>query len=131
MNAIDTTILVIEDDALILENLEELLSENYKVIACSGGRVGLETAKKKLPDLVLCDITMAGVTGYNVLTELRSCPATANIPFIFLTALGAKDDIRVGMNLGADEYLIKPYTQKELLNTIAARLKTCAPKSLI
>ena len=125
MNPIDKTILVIEDDALILENLEELLSENYRVIACSGGRVGLETAKKELPDLVLCDITMAGVTGYNVLTELRLNPITANIPFIFLTALGTKDDIRVGRNLGADAYLVKPYTQKDLLNCIAAHLRSC------
>ncbi|HEY9602467.1 MAG TPA: response regulator [Allocoleopsis sp.] len=125
MKPIDKTILVIEDDALILENLEELLSENYRVIACSGGRVGLETAKKELPDLVLCDITMAGVTGYNILTELRLNPVTAKIPFIFLTALGTKDDIRVGKNLGADAYLVKPYTQKDLLNCIAAHLKTC------
>lgn len=125
MKPIDKTILVIEDDALILENLEELLSENYRVITCSGGRVGLETAKKELPDLVLCDITMAGVTGYNVLTELRLNPATANIPFIFLTALGTKDDMRVGKNLGADAYLVKPYTQKDLLNCIASHLKRC------
>lgn len=117
------TILIIEDDAIIRENLEELLSEKYEVIACSGGRVGLEVALREKPDLVICDVTMAGVTGYNVLTEIRSNQATAKIPFIFLTALASKEDWRLGMELGADDYLTKPYTRKELFNAIAARLK--------
>lgn len=116
-------ILVIEDEADIRENLEELLSEKYEVLVSSGGRVGIETAFKELPDVVICDVTMAGVTGYNVLSALRSNPRTANIPFIFLSAKVAKDDVRLGMDLGADDYLTKPFTRKELFNAIAARLK--------
>lgn len=123
MSQNNRTILVIEDDTPIRENLQELLSEDYEVIVCSGGRVGLEAAFKQKPDLVICDVTMAGVTGYNVLTEIRSNPTTANIPFIFLTAKVSKEDIRVGMALGANDYLTKPYTQKELLEAIAARLE--------
>jgi DNA-binding response OmpR family regulator len=121
-------ILVIEDEQEIRENLEELLSEEYEVIVSSGGRVGLELALKEKPDLVLCDVTMAGVTGYNVLTALRSNTATARIPFIFLTAKVSKNDMRLGMELGADDYLTKPYTRKELLNAIAARLRRFEPK---
>ena len=116
-------VLVIEDEADIRENLEELLSEKYEVLVSSGGRVGIETALKELPDVVICDVTMAGVTGYNVLSALRSNPSTANIPFIFLSAKVAKDDVRLGMDLGADDYLTKPFTRKELFNAIAARLK--------
>ncbi|HEY9666933.1 MAG TPA: response regulator [Coleofasciculaceae cyanobacterium] len=116
-------VLVIEDEADIRENLEELLSEKYEVLASSGGRVGIETALKELPDIVICDVTMAGVTGYNVLSALRSNPSTANIPFIFLSAKVAKDDVRLGMDLGADDYLTKPFTRQELFNAIAARLK--------
>ncbi|MEW6492056.1 MAG: response regulator [Cyanobacteriota bacterium] len=116
-------ILVIEDEREIRENLEELLSDKYEVIVSSGGREGLELAFKELPDVVICDVTMAGVTGHNVLTGLRSNPTTANTPFIFLTAKVSKDDVRLGMELGADDYLTKPYTRKELFSAIDARLK--------
>ena len=123
MNQNQKKVLVIEDDKEIRENLEELLSEKYEVIVSSGGRMGLELAIQELPDVVICDVTMAGVTGHNVLTGLRSNPITANIPFIFLTSKVSKDDMRLGMELGADDYLTKPYTRKELLSAIAARLK--------
>jgi DNA-binding response OmpR family regulator len=123
MSEINKTILVIEDDDIIRENLEELLSEKYRVIVASGGREGLEILKKELPNLVLCDVTMAGITGYNVLTEMRANPKTAKIPFIFLTALDTKDNWRLGMELGADDYLTKPFTRKYLFDAIAARLK--------
>ncbi len=116
-------ILVIEDETEIRENLEELLTDDYNVIVSSGGREGIEKALKELPDVVLCDVTMAGVTGHNVLTALRSNASTAKIPFIFLTAKVSKDDIRLGMELGADDYLTKPFTRKELLSAISARLK--------
>lgn len=116
-------ILVIEDETEIRENLEELLADDYEVIVSSGGREGIEKALKELPDVVLCDVTMAGVTGHNVLTALRSNPTTVKIPFIFLTAKVSKDDIRLGMELGADDYLTKPFTRKELLSAISARLK--------
>lgn len=116
-------ILVIEDEKEIRENLEELLADDYEVIVSSGGREGIEKALRELPDVVLCDVTMAGVTGHNVLTALRSNPTTVKIPFIFLTAKVSKDDIRLGMELGADDYLTKPFTRKELLSAISARLK--------
>ncbi len=116
-------ILVIEDEREIRENLEELLSDEYQVVVSSGGREGIELALRELPDVVVCDVTMAGVTGHNVLTALRSNPITVNIPFIFLTAKVSKDDMRLGMELGADDYLTKPFTRKELLSAISARLK--------
>lgn len=123
MNQSYPKILVIEDEKEIRENLKELLSDKYKVLVASGGREGLELALRELPDIVLCDVTMAGVTGHNVLIALRSNPTTANIPFIFLTAKVSKDDIRLGMELGADDYLTKPFTRKELISAITARLK--------
>ncbi|AFZ18214.1 response regulator transcription factor [Allocoleopsis franciscana] len=123
MNQNSAKILVIEDEKEIRENLEDLLSDKYQVLVASGGREGLEIALRELPDIVLCDVTMAGVTGHNVLTGLRSNPTTANIPFIFLTARVSKDDMRLGMELGADDYLTKPFTRKELLSAITARLK--------
>lgn len=123
MNQNLAKILVIEDEKEIRENLEDLLSDKYEVLVASGGREGLEIALRELPDIVLCDVTMAGVTGHNVLTGLRSNPTTANIPFIFLTARVSKDDMRLGMELGADDYLTKPFTRKELLSAITARLK--------
>lgn len=123
MNQNSAKILVIEDEKEIRENLEDLLSDKYEVLVASGGREGLEIALRELPDIVLCDVTMAGVTGHNVLTGLRSNPTTVNIPFIFLTARVSKDDMRLGMELGADDYLTKPFTRKELLSAITARLK--------
>lgn len=123
MNQSYPKILVIEDEKEIRENLKELLSDKYEVLVASGGREGLELALRELPDIVLCDVTMAGVTGHNVLIALRSNPTTANIPFIFLTAKVSKDDIRLGMELGADDYLTKPFTRKELISAITARLK--------
>jgi diguanylate cyclase len=123
MNQNLAKILVIEDEKEIRENLEQLLSDKYEVLVASGGREGLEITFRELPDIVLCDVTMAGVTGHNVLTALRSNPTTANIPFIFLTAKVSKDDMRLGMELGADDYLTKPFRRKELLSAITARLK--------
>lgn len=124
MNMAPPRILVIEDETEIRENLEDLLSENYEVLTASGGRVGLEIIKKAPPDLIICDITMAGVTGYNVITEVRSLPTTAKIPFIFLTAQVSPEDRRVGMALGADQYITKPFTRQELLEAIT----TCLAK---
>jgi DNA-binding response OmpR family regulator len=80
-------------------------------------------AIKEMPDLVVCDAMMAGIDGYGVLTALRANPTTASIPFIFLTAKSSPQDMRLGMELGADDYLTKPFTRKELFNAIAARLK--------
>jgi DNA-binding response OmpR family regulator len=121
-------VLVIEDETEMRDILERLLSKKYEVIVSSGGRVGIELAVKELPDIVICDVLMPGVTGYNVLTALRSNPTTAQIPFIFLTAKILKDDMQLGMDLGADDYLTKPFTREDLFNAIAACLKRFEPQ---
>lgn len=118
-----TKILVIEDEKLVRENIIDLLAaEDFDTIAAANGRVGLDLAVSQIPDLILCDLMMPEVDGYGVLTTLREEPATATIPFIFLTAKSARSDFRQGMDLGADDYLTKPFTRTELLNAITSRL---------
>ncbi|MBD1863943.1 MULTISPECIES: GGDEF domain-containing response regulator [Trichocoleus] len=117
-------ILVIEDDLPVRENILELLeAEEFDVIGAENGAVGVQMARKHLPDLILCDVMMPELDGHGVLTTLRTDSATAAIPFIFLTAKADKTDFRQGMNLGADDYLTKPCTADELLGAIAARLQ--------
>ena len=117
-------ILLIEDHAQMRENLSIMLEmENFEVISAENGRRGLDRARSALPDLILCDVMMPEIDGYAVLEALRAEPATATIPFIFLTAKGEKVDQRAGMNLGADDYLVKPVAQKEILAAITARLQ--------
>jgi signal transduction histidine kinase len=117
-------ILVIEDETGVRENLIDLLdAEDFEAIAAENGRQGIELAKEKLPDLILCDVMMPELDGYGVLTELRQDPATAMIPFIFLTAKAAKGDTRRGMELGADDYLTKPFNRQEILAAISTRLE--------
>lgn len=116
-------ILVIEDEHSILENVVETLEmENFEVRGAPNGRLGVEIAKAYLPDLILCDIMMPKLNGYGVLLELRQDPNTANIPFVFLTAKAERADMRKGMELGADDYLVKPFTTSELLAAVGARL---------
>ncbi len=117
-------ILIIEDEAEMRRNLATILRfENYQTVLADNGRLGLQLAMGDLPDLILCDITMPELDGYDVLRALRQNAATAAIPFIFLTAKGEKPAIREGMNLGADDYLTKPITKADLLGAIASRLK--------
>lgn len=117
------TVLVIEDEAPIREIIYEMLEEaNFKVITAENGRQGLSLAHEQMPDLVLCDVMMPGLDGYEVLTQLRQNLSTALTPFIFLTARADRPDIRRGMTLGADDYLTKPFTQHELLEAIEVRL---------
>ncbi|MGB8686751.1 MAG: EAL domain-containing response regulator [Microcoleus sp.] len=116
-------ILVIEDDELIRETLLQLLeSHSYRVIVAQNGRVGVQMALSEIPDLILCDVQMPEQDGYEVLRTLRQNSLAATIPFIFLTAQGGKADFRRGMELGADDYLTKPFTKAELLGAIASRL---------
>jgi EAL domain-containing protein (putative c-di-GMP-specific phosphodiesterase class I)/CheY-like chemotaxis protein len=116
-------ILVIEDDELIRETLLQLLeSHNYRVIAAENGRVGVQMALSEIPDLILCDVQMPELDGYDVLRTLRQNSLAATIPFIFLTAQSDKTDFRRGMELGADDYLTKPFTKGELLGAIASRV---------
>src|SRR5215472_6600707 len=116
-------ILVIEDEAETLENLVLMLEmEGFKPFSAPNGRAGIALAKRELPDVILCDVSMPEMDGYGVLESLRADTATVSIPFIFLTAKGDKKALRTGMNLGADDYLTKPASAEEVLNAINARL---------
>jgi YesN/AraC family two-component response regulator len=119
-----TKVLVIEDEVqsrgIFLDSLE---AEGFEAIGAENGLVGVQMAQTELPDLVLCDVTMPKLDGFGVLSELRQNPATAIIPFIFLTARAAKTELRQGMELGADDYLTKPSTIEELLAAIEVRLE--------
>jgi DNA-binding response OmpR family regulator len=118
------TILVIEDEIHILENILETLElEGFQVLGTNNGSEGIELVKAHTPDIVLCDIMMPGLNGYDVLAALRSNMSTATIPFVFLTALTAHEEVRYGMELGADDYLTKPFSPDELLNMVRARLE--------
>ncbi|MBW4420764.1 MAG: response regulator [Myxacorys californica WJT36-NPBG1] len=117
-------ILVIEDEKDVRLNIIEILaSGGFDSIYAETGLTGIELAKETAPDLIICDIKMPNFDGYSVLQELRQEQSTSMIPFIFLTAKADKAEIRQGMNLGADDYLTKPFRRTELLETIAARLK--------
>ena len=106
------------------DNIAEILElADYYVITASNGKEGIEQVQKNLPDLVICDIMMPELDGYGVLHILAKNPETARIPFIFLTAKAEKSDFRKGMNLGADDYLTKPFEDIELLDAIEVRLK--------
>lgn len=116
-------ILVIEDEKLVQFNIMKILQyEGFDAIAAENGEVGIRLAKEITPDLILCDIMMPVINGYDVQTELRQDPCTQSIPFIFLTAKVEREDMRLGMNLGADDYLPKPFSRDELLETIFSRL---------
>lgn len=115
-------ILVVEDERSIRESLLDLLSvEGFSVLGAENGHLGVQLAQQHLPDLILCDVTMPRLDGYQVLASLRQHADTSAIPFIFLTARGSKEDFRQGMDLGADDFLAKPCTADELLSAIASR----------
>lgn len=117
-------ILVIEDNLEVRENLEEILElSGYDVMLAEDGTVGVELAGKYMPDLILCDVMMPRLDGFGVLNILSKKRDTAGIPFIFLTAKAEKADFRRGMNLGADDYVTKPFYKDELLTVIETRLR--------
>lgn len=117
-------ILVIDDDARLRQHFAEILRlDGHQVIEARNGREGIELARKESPDLVLCDITMPEMNGHRVLETLRASPATAALPFIFLTGWSEQEDVRTGMNLGADDYLTKPVVPDDLLAAVRARLR--------
>ncbi len=117
-------ILVIEDNTEVRENLEEVLElYGYEVSAAENGKIGVQIALEVQPDLILCDVMMPELDGYGVLNILSKRSETASTPFIFLTAKAEKSDFRRGMNLGADDYITKPFYKDELLQVIETRLK--------
>jgi EAL domain-containing protein (putative c-di-GMP-specific phosphodiesterase class I)/ActR/RegA family two-component response regulator len=124
-------VLVIEDELPIRELICELLQiENYEVLEAENGEEGLALARLHLPDLIICDVMMPNLDGYQVLEKLQGQTETANISFIFLTAKGTNQDVRRGMKLGADDYLIKPFNSEDLLDAVTTRLRKQQNSSL-
>lgn len=121
------TILLIEDNLEMRENTSEILQlANYNVIEAVNGKDGVSKAKENIPDLIICDIMMPELDGYGVLYMLGKDPNTCAIPFVFLTAKAEKSELRKGMNLGADDYITKPFEEMELLTVIESRLERSA-----
>jgi DNA-binding NarL/FixJ family response regulator len=117
-------ILVIEDEPEMRRNITTLLRYyDYDPISAKTGREGVEAARRERPDLILCDVMMPEMDGYGVIQTLQTDASLARIPFIFLTAKGEKDDLRCGMNLGADDYLTKPVANADLVRAIETRLR--------
>lgn len=117
-------ILLIEDNNDVRENTAEILNlAGYQVITAKNGKEGVELAQQENPDLIICDIMMPVLDGYGALHLLSKNEQTAGIPFIFLTAKAERSDLRKGMEMGADDYLTKPFDDIELLNAIESRLK--------
>ncbi|HEY0742712.1 MAG TPA: response regulator [Chryseosolibacter sp.] len=113
------TVLIIEDNLEIRENTAEILElAGFKVINAENGKVGLTLAERSKPDIILCDIMMPEVNGYEVIRELKNNPVTSSIPFIYVTASGEKKEVEKAMGLGANGYVRKPFDTKELLQAI-------------
>jgi two-component system, sensor histidine kinase and response regulator len=124
VNAAMKKILVIDDEEWLREMIQMALRQNgFEVVEAENGEKGIELARKELPDLILCDVNMDKVDGYLTLSSLRSDPSTASIPFILMTGLADHAGMRHGMELGADDYLPKPFTIDALYAAVDARLK--------
>ena len=118
------TVLLIEDNEDIRENMAEIMElSGYKVLTAPDGKEGVESAIKHKPNIIICDIMMPVLDGYVVIHMLQKNPETQNIPFIFLTAKAERTEMRKGMELGADDYITKPFNGTELLNAIESRLR--------
>ncbi len=116
-------ILVIEDNTEVRENLSEILElSGYSVEAAENGMAGVQKALQNPPDLILCDVMMPELDGFGVLNIVGKKPTLSHVPFVFLTAKAEKDDVRRGMNLGADDYITKPFYKDELLSVVETRL---------
>ncbi|MBC5796118.1 response regulator [Sphaerospermopsis sp. LEGE 00249] len=116
-------ILIIEDEPQVRNNIQEILElADFDTLVSENGQQGLQLVKENKPDLIICDLMMPELDGYSLLTQLRQDISTATIPLIFLTAKAERADLRRGMELGADDYLTKPFQPDELLQSIAARL---------
>lgn len=120
----ERSILVIDDNTDIRENIAEILElSGYKIFTAENGRVGVEVALRERPSIIICDIMMPELDGYGVLHLLRKNPVTQQTPFIFITAKTERSDLRKGMEMGADDYITKPFEDIELLNAVETRLK--------
>ncbi|OBX27230.1 CRP-like cAMP-binding protein [Gelidibacter algens] len=116
-------ILLIEDDTVLRENTAELLElSNFQVMTAPNGKIGMHLAMEHLPELIVCDIMMPEMDGYAVLDALSKNESTKHIPFIYLSAKTERQDVRRGMNLGADDYITKPFSEDELISAIESRL---------
>src|SRR5664279_6172952 len=116
-------ILVVDDEQPLREEIAGILRfEDFDVVEADNGEVAIYLAHMQLPDLVICDITMPGMDGYELLAKVRSTPEMAQLPFIFVTAHAAQSYVRHGMELGADDYLTKPFTRVELLSAVNVQL---------
>lgn len=112
-------ILVVEDNGDIRENTTELLElSDYSVLTANNGKEGLDMALQETPDLILCDIRMPVMNGYNLLENIRKQPSLKNSRFVFFTASCEKKEIEMGMRMGADDYILKPFTEEELLGKL-------------
>lgn len=119
-----TKILVVEDEILLGESMCEILTyEGYEVILAENGEIGLQAVFEQMPDLILCDIMMPVMDGHELLYRIRTNENTKLIPFIFMTAMAKRSDLRAGMELGSDDYLTKPCSREELLTAVGTRLR--------
>lgn len=117
------TILLIEDDTALRENTAELLElSGYTVVTAPNGKIGIQKALSIIPDVIVCDIMMPEMDGYGVLQEMTNNSKTRHIPFIFLSAKTEHKEIRKGMDLGADDYITKPFEEEELISAIESRI---------
>jgi CheY-like chemotaxis protein len=120
-------VVLIEDDTILRENIAELLElSGYAVTTAPNGKIGVETAIQTLPDIIICDIMMPELDGYGVLETLAQNDITKHIPFIFLSAKTERQDVRRGMDLGADDYITKPFSEEELISAIESRIAKAA-----
>ena len=118
------TILIIDDDSAVMAlTTKTLRARGFQTLAANDGIAGVEMAKKHLPDMIICDIQMPVLDGYETLAALRQDPVTAAIPFIFLSGLADRKHLRQGMGLGADDYLTKPFSVSELMGAVKTRLE--------
>jgi CRP/FNR family transcriptional regulator, polysaccharide utilization system transcription regulator len=125
-------ILVIEDNLETADNIASILTlAHYNVLKAGTGRDGIAMANEKKPDIIICDIVMPGMNGFDVLKALAKTPETRRIPFVFLTGRSDNRDFRAGMNAGADDYLMKPFNGIDLLKVIETRLRKKSAGDLV
>jgi len=126
----NTLILVIEDEKALRENISEIIAHyGFRVISTPTGEEGIRIALEYIPDIIICDIMLPGIDGFEVFARVKQIPQLPLTAFIFLTAKSTRLDTRIGMDMGADDYLTKPFTKEELINSIRARLEKLSKKS--